>query len=146
MQPGTFSPSVTLLADALQTAGIPYHRLSRRSIENYLTVSQLENWASLPHNATRKRQVRSFRRLTRAQRDHFNMKDGFNQDAKRTDATAGHLYNGISQRDHDALESGFGRNIAVLFAETNIPQGDLEDEESWNELNDIIARLVRLTR
>lgn len=125
---------------------IEYHQLNRRSIESYLPRDALETWAVETDVPARKKKIRAFLRLNRDQRSHFNMKDGFAQDAKRTDASAGDLYDGVTAQDKEALAVGFGANIGQSYKTYSFSEQSLRDDESWHELNRFIYRLVELVR
>ena len=76
------------------------------------------------------------------QRHHFNMKNGFTQDSKRTDASAGHLYDDVNGTDKAALASGFGAKIRELFRGDYVTEHDLRADSGWSELRPAITRLL----
>jgi hypothetical protein len=106
---------------------VPFHMLSGRAIENYLTTPALEAWAfsgSASAQRRNKPKARAFGRLTADQKRHFNMKRGFDGDRDHADsATVGSFYASVSVQDRTTLENGFGRSIAELFDATRHPAG-----------------------
>lgn len=119
---------------------VDLHVLRRRSIENYLPLTALDRWAS--GSPTRRRMVKAFRRLSEAQRHHYGMKSGFNGDAAEAQR-AGELYAGVPSRVHDTLATGFGSDIAALFAGAVL---DSDEDVSGREevrvfVSEVIARM-----
>lgn len=95
--------------------GVHLHVLWRRSIENYLPQEALVRWAR--GNPGRRTRVEAFKRLTDAQRHHFNMKEGFAGDEPQR-ARVGDLFDEVLRRRprlREDLRGGFGRDIADLF-------------------------------
>jgi len=117
LRPGLPSNESELLRKACRN--IPYHQLQRRFIENYLPPQALRAWAKsgLDRGARTERfvQIDAYFRMKTAQQHHFNMKDGFSRDAKRTDASAGDLYDDVNQGDQATLAQGLSRKIGGLF-------------------------------
>src|ERR1035441_4966266 len=101
---------------------IAFHRLERRSVENYLPLLALEHWAAhgtgrRERSDNRKRTARAFRSMTPSCRFHYNLKHGFHGDSDRDDRdNVGTLYDDLPPETRQALEHGFGANIANLFA------------------------------
>jgi hypothetical protein len=101
---------------------VPYHRLQRRAIENYLPVRALEAWAYLGTEKVRtprRRAVAAFASMSEAHRHHYNMKGGFERDRRDPSAGIPELYGELA--DHKDLQSGFANDIAVLFQERDFP-------------------------
>lgn len=141
--------SERLRAECL-AASVPCHQLQRRSIESYLPLPALRTWADRggAQAADARRAVRAFVRLTEDQRAHFNMKTGFEGDAKRRDVTAGDLYQGLADDARRHLAHGFGENIAELFKDREVVQEpDLRtDHTAWHELRSALRELIERTR
>lgn len=99
---------------------VPFHRLERRAIENYLPTLALDNWAR--GSDAKKQKTRAFHKFTAPQRHFFNMKSGFDGDAARAEE-AGGLYDNLHANARLALKHGFNRDIAELFdLETHVMQ------------------------
>lgn len=148
MQPNVWSADAARLFSVCEEHQVPRKRLTRRCIENYLPLETLHEWADRP-GAGRTEKIRSYRafvRLEARQRNHFNMKDGFDQDAKRTDATAGDLYEGIQEHDRRFLAKGFGGDIAKLFVDIGVNEAQLTADGSWDELSEMVGTLIALVR
>lgn len=148
MRPDKCGSDAEKLHDICEKHSIPKHRLIRRSIESYLPPPALGDWADNPRSGRRERirAYRAFNRLSAPQRHHYNMKDGFDQDAKRTDATAGNLYDGLDPQDRKWLAGGFGNDIAKLYANGVATEERLRADESWDELSGMVGKLVELIR
>lgn len=148
MLPGKPSSDALRFVQVCRERSVPHHQLTRRSIENYLPQANLESWSrnSGQHRAVRLRRVRALSRLSRDQRSHFNMKNGFSRDAKRTDASAGELYQGVNPTDLATLDEGFGDDVAGIYLADVVTEANLRDDESWMELNEMISNLVALVR
>lgn len=120
------SRSALLLGEACETTPgawpVAYHRLERRSIENYLPGEALGG-------AEHSRAVTAYRQLTEEQRHFYNMKAGLVGDVadgvKRRayqqgshaidDADLPPLFRGLAPTTKEALRRGFGVGIADLF-------------------------------
>jgi hypothetical protein len=70
------------------------------------------------------------------------MKNGFERDARRTDASAGSLYADISQDDRRALAHGFGDDIGSLFAGELVTEADVRRSTGWAELRPALLDLL----
>ena len=122
-RPGPNIPALVNLCTRL----VPFHCLERRAIENYIPLMALNHWADLP---ARDREVklakaRALPQASRSQRAHYNMKYGFNGDANRADLNnVGTLFDGLPAASRQTLATGFGPQIADLFAWHNSPNWD----------------------
>lgn len=103
--------------------GVHLHVLRRRAIENYLPVATLRREA-----AADERVLNALARLSDEQRCHFNMKEGFDRDAKDPHhaARVGGLYDSLPARDRERLRRGFGTDVARLFA-GRVREGEVDD-------------------
>ncbi len=89
------------------------HQLWRRAIENYVPGRVLQNWAKGDRERIRK--VDAFlKQMNPEQRRYFNMKGGFDGDAKSSQGIAP-IY-GEKLRSHKALAEGF-RKLADMYHE-----------------------------
>jgi hypothetical protein len=129
---------------------IPNYQLRRRHSESYLTHEALRLWAASggPRAVREVRfaKLRAFLRMQDEQRHHFNMKDGFEKDAKREDASAGDLYADLTGEDTRQLAHGFGGNIKALFSGATVTEGDLRRDSGWNELRPVLTQLLARMR
>jgi hypothetical protein len=149
MQPG----QPTAASERLRAAcgRIPHHQLHRRYAESYLTLRALEDRATNStrpgQRETRLRHYRAFARMRDEQRHHYNMKEGFDGDAGRRDATAGQLYDALSDSDRRLLADGFGRDVNDHFADGSVTEADLRrDATGWAELRPVIVDLLARIR
>jgi hypothetical protein len=149
MRPGY--PSAA--SDQLLTAcgRIPNHRLQRRYAESYLTLHALHgraaNIARRDEREARLQHFRAFAQMRDEQRHHYNMKEGFDGDAGRPDATAGQLYDSLSDGDRRTLARGFGPHVNDLFADGSVTEADLRrDTAGWDELRPVITDLLARIR
>lgn len=90
--------------------GVHLHVLRRRAIENYLPIVALRRGTS-----GMDREIKALEKLSSAQRHHFNMKGGFDGDG-RSAGRAGDLFDGVPAHARERLRTGFGADIARLFA------------------------------
>lgn len=150
LRPGQPSRDSERLRSECAEASVPYHQLQRRSIESYLPLQALRAWAERggPQSADARRAVRAFGKLTPDQRAHFNMKAGFEGDARRNDATPGDLYDGLPDHIRVPLAHGFGEDIAALFRDREvIRDSDLRaDHAAWHELRSALRELIERSR
>jgi len=74
------------ILDACVTHCISHHSLERRAIENYIPKATLFDWASRRPDRKSKDEkracVKAYSDMTPEQRHHYNLKDGFKQDAE----------------------------------------------------------------
>lgn len=107
------SPAVVMdhkaraLSDACAVRRVLCLVLHKREIENYLPVPVL----ALSHPAPL---VSTFARLTQAQRDHFDMKEGF-RNRPADDAEYRGLFSGLPETRRERLADGFGKRVGELF-------------------------------
>jgi hypothetical protein len=74
------------------------------------------------------------------------MKRGFAGDEGRTDATAGTLYDDVTNEDKAVLRNGFGTTVGALFAGANVTASDLRRDSGWSELRPVIQELLAQVR
>lgn len=149
LSPGMPSGQAAYAEQVCANSGIPFHRLERRSIENYLPREELRGWAfSKPRGiAERRRVFEAFLELSDVQRHHFNFKAGFQGDVRRADlANVGSLYDGLTAPVRAALETGFGEHIAETFQSSVLDEASLRRDASWAELDSMVRTLVELVR
>lgn len=148
MQPGV--PSAQ--SEALRTAcaGIPHHQLRRRYMESYLPARALNAWATQGHDRQERTErfalLRAYRRMQPLQRHHFNMKGGFAKDEARRDASAGTLYDDVTDEDRMVLRHGFGTHVGGLFGGTEVMESDLRSDSGWSELRPAVRELLARMR
>ena len=148
LRPGVPSADSELLRRAC--AGIPHYQLKRRYVESYLPGPSLHNWAGSGRDRDTRRArfelLGAFLRMTPEQRHHFNMKHGFAQDSKRTDAIAGDLYDSVAEKDTITLRAGFGERIRELFGGDSVTELHLRRDSGWSELRPAITELLARLR
>lgn len=148
LQPSLPSSQADRAVAACVGAGIPYHRLERRSIENYLPIGHLMAWAQASGAARpeRLRKVRALGRLTKGQRAHWSMKGGFAGDDARNGESAGLLFDAVRPADRATLQTGFGDHVWEALQDRPIADNDLMADECITELRGMTAKLTRLLR
>jgi hypothetical protein len=148
MQPGKPSRQSENLRSA--AAKLPHHQLRRRYMESYLPHKALHLWATNPARARVRRdrlaRLQSFIDMGEQQRNHYNMKDGFDGDAARTDASAGTLYDNVHPAEKLVLAKGFGSDIGDLFRTNHVVELDLRRSAGWEEMRPAIRNLVERVR
>ncbi len=139
---------------------VDFHRLERRSAENYLPLPAiLEIWAKERDQRERTRTARAFVRLDDRQRHHFNMKGGFSGDEKRLDvferkskytakiaAEARALFADVDAETTASLASGFSPKITAVFRNQRLHREDawFEQDGSRSELRPVIDKMIDL--
>lgn len=98
---------------------IGYHPLNARAIENYIPQAAYWVWVTR-QNATKRptltKRIKAFYSLTKEQRWHFNVKEGFKADLKRSDAAnVGNLFSDINPDTRKNLHSGIDPNVCHIF-------------------------------
>jgi hypothetical protein len=149
IDPERLSDDARKLKELCEKRGIPIHILHRRAIENYVPLKLLEQWSRQKENRSERHQA--LLSLTDEQRHHYNMKEGFEQDARDPEYArkVGNLYDGITPEVRLALGRGFkdGRfGVADLFDETKShdKMKPLRVHESWirNDKQEAEARQI----
>lgn len=122
-----------------RAAGLLHHVLQRRAIENYLPDRAFESWAKGKGGAERRDRDRKRKALQKcAHRFHYNTKDGYAGDRKRS-PTPSWLPNA---RNHP-LERGFGADISSFFTDVDL---DDFDSSARKELEPFATDLLRRIR
>jgi hypothetical protein len=156
LKPNEPSKESASTVNACVKATVCYHRLERRAIENYLPIQFLEQW--MGEQVDKERKVMAFKKLTPEQRHHFNMKKGFkgdfelNQNDKyprrepKEYALVGDFYSSVNSDVRNALELGFGKDIAELFQAEQFKIQDqwFIDDGQTAEINPMLDKLLAL--
>jgi hypothetical protein len=125
---------------------ISHHMLKRRSIENYLPLTSLKSWIDrIPprERGGRPAKHNALREMSKEQRYHFNMKNGFSGDKKRDDArTVGNLYEGLPENVRRDLKEGFGGKVAHLF-QSQVSERQLRNDGGWAEFHPTVDKLIK---
>jgi hypothetical protein len=145
LQPTRPSSQADALTDRCVQAQIPYHRLTRRSIENYLPKNAIKTWAYI-RRRDREARFLALLELSDDQRYHFNFKHGFAGDQDRPAPGAGSLHRGLAPKVVAALHHGFGAGIGDLFQGESVTERDLQRDSGWSEMNPVITQLIALLR
>ncbi|MET4222551.1 hypothetical protein ABIB00_007789 [Bradyrhizobium sp. LB14.3] len=146
LRPSEPSDQSETLRQSCIAAGVPYHQLKRRNIENYIPRFALNGWAFNSRDRARRRVFQAFNSMSDAQRAHYNMKEGLSGDAAKKGKTAGDLFDGVSAADKVALANGFGRAIGELFSSESVKEEHLRREGSWDEMNTVVTELIAILR
>lgn len=134
------------ILEACLTHSISHHSLERRAIENYIPKATLFDWASRRPDRKSKDEkracVKAYSDMTSEQRHHYNLKDGFKQDAESTEKFAKEiqakidaLYDAKLKDPRGPLWAGMHRQIAQeVWGEVEgkpymIPEGALEADD-----------------
>lgn len=148
LQPG--KPSASSNKVKARCHRILHHQLTRRFSESYITDVALHGWATGVASAKTRQmrldRLRAFRRMSTAQRHHFNMKEGFAKDRERVGENAGSLYYDLTEEDRSTLQHGFELNIKKLFADGSVTEADLRRDGGWHELRPAICELMEMLR
>ena len=127
--------------------GVPTHRLKKRSIENYLPDSVLENWAGKSRD--RKRWVKAVIALSSDRRDHYPLKSGlrslFKRDYQLKSIDEVHFYCNLSTEDKKTLWQGERKALPEAFAKraywAKVSAKDLRDR-AGNEFNNLVTLIL----
>ncbi len=141
LAPGEEATNEKNVGKYCQAYGVEGFVLKKREAENYLTVSVLR-YAGPGAVAV----FRAFQRLTRLQKDYFDMKSGFPQEGIPQNQSE--LYAGVSKADIEKLKKGFGDRCWELFDRhvRLITKEDLIEQcpEAPDELSRILKAFERL--
>jgi len=108
--PGELTQTVTKVKESCVKTGAHYAILKKRKIENYLPDAVLEN--------VNKTAYRALKKLTWDQRDHYEMKYGFQRDNNNNVLVSVEqtpLFAGVDYHTLRGLIGGFGKDISTLF-------------------------------
>ena len=83
--------------------GVPHHFLQKRCAENYIPDQVFETVRDDPRNSSPMNRFNALLRRSRAQRDHFPVKDGLTA-GERAQALEAGLYNASEEGDLNLLE------------------------------------------
>jgi hypothetical protein len=138
---------------ACNKAGIRYHRLQRRAIENYLPPDELKQ--SIPHapaNVEARRVAAAFERMSPGQRAHYNLKAGFagdesrlapgGKDAEHRHAVDSHFAE-VQRADRDLLAKGFGKDIAPKLFSAGISEASRRRDGQEAEMVPLFRAILR---
>jgi hypothetical protein len=115
-------PSIKALKVERKCKGrLKFHRLERRTAENYIPPFVLVDLVQAPEDKAKAALV-MLRRMSPSGRAHFNMKAGFDGDAHRpteddsaSKAEVDTIFAGLQPVDRECLRTGFGPLIRDLF-------------------------------
>lgn len=112
--PGRPSKAAKELEKACKRWHMTYHRLRRRTAENYLPVAAIEFWAT---TGEQKKKARALGRLKTQQRYHLNLRRGLNgdQDHDERSPELDSFFDDVQESDLRTLATGFGRKVAEAF-------------------------------
>ena len=112
--------------------------LRRRFIESYMPRAQVLESGVVEET------VDAFFRMARDARWHFNMKRGFDADAKAENLGRNHdLYDAVSPEDRQMLRAGLGRKLADRYEHVTTTDFDW-DTDARSESASAIPNLIRL--
>ena len=141
--PGPLPSDVAKRIARLQSIGTIVLALFKREVENYMPESVLDSKAT---NAVRV----SFLSLRQEQRDHFDMKFGFERDPRTGDAVIHEsqqaLFAGTNPWHMKRLVGGFGRKIGDRFGETTVDRAEIVEvcKTCPGELEQLLQTLEEL--
>lgn len=146
-------------SEACQASRVRHHMLVRRAIENYLPHEELNSLIpQTPKTLPQRKAVGALGRLRPDQRAHFNMKSGFQGDQKRLGPggsdvhqkpTVDAHFDDVRANDRHALATGFGSDIARLFAPApeagrpSISEAARRRDGQADEMVPLFRRIVR---
>jgi hypothetical protein len=145
-KPSEASAKLTKLC---QKKHVKFHRLMRRAIENYIPLAALGHWAEHEgrrgeRGKDRTRTYRALRKMRTDQQHHYNLKAGFDGDAKRTDrSNADGLYTGLEATVKGLLAHGFGEEVWTIlnWANRESWEGWVDKDGVRSEMNPVVAAL-----
>jgi hypothetical protein len=104
---------------------VPCLVLSKRAIENYIPDAALEAWVNRPGCNDLVPRFEALKRLTRVQRDHYPLKEGFGQtrkDGKPLSADERAFYQGVQEDDMLTLDEGFTTKLVNCMRDHTAPE------------------------
>ncbi len=146
-EPGQPSKESQAVCDVCEGNGIAFYQLQRRAAENYLPLEAVSEWVDRRPSNVRKRlkeTYSTFQQMSRAQRHHYNMRQGFHKDEKDQRGVA-KLYDNLVHRPE--LQTGFGRDIRDLFKQDKVRLreewlvNDGQQQETARMIMSILRRL-----
>lgn len=143
-RPEVPSTAARRLAALCGEAKLRTHVLKRRERENYLPLDALQLWVDESKRSTKaalRRLLGQYRRLTDAQRHHFNMRRGL-----KADGDDAPLFECVNNVLRQALQTGFGDDVGQIFDRPErLMDGwlisDGQGEEMQSVLDEILAML-----
>jgi hypothetical protein len=143
--PGTVSIQAQSVIDTCTGASIQHHCLKRRTIENYLPIGALFDYAAKRSRADRLRMTKlasSIKAMNRDQRAHFPMKAGLPAAPSAAQAT---LYGNAMAVDR-SLRAGFGDDLASSFEVDDNSRilTQVEADDAKEEVRNAIERILFL--
>ncbi|MCY2991508.1 MAG: hypothetical protein NTY19_27080 [Planctomycetota bacterium] len=149
--PGRPSSQARNAASRCEEGEVSFHRLERRTIENYIPVPALKQWAysSRPGREASQRagRVRAYSNMVPEQRHHFNLRHGSSGDLDHPDwplAEIETLYARVPDDDRSWLQDGLGRHIASeVFGESSLPYKWIVGEGICDELEPLLETILR---
>lgn len=132
---------------ACESRGVERRMLGRRAIENYLPRRAIEEWARADEQkAMTRTHLDRIEALyhpwfdARARRHHFDMKRGFGNLAGLHAIYDGCV--GLDTALRARLTNGFGGELATAFRPEWVREEDLRAEQSWDEVSELIERIL----
>ncbi|RYG88909.1 MAG: hypothetical protein EON59_02995 [Alphaproteobacteria bacterium] len=146
--PGHVSDEARRAAASCRAVSIPFHRLERRAIENYVPMGALYDWADADRRwrDARRPLVQSFAQLDEAQRRHFHFKSGFSANPTQEEAA---LFATVPGAARQALRGGMSSaDIGRLFHNDirGRIRAQVDKDGAGVELAPSLARLMELLR
>lgn len=149
-RPNDHSPNALAVVAASKEKGVATFMLKRRAIENYLLRSWLSTWINKSKDRRNKylECFNHFCQLNISQRSHYHMKQGLSTDIAKISGGNFDLYDGLNDKQRDALMTGFGSDIgSELYSSTWVQESHpTDDPEGWNEVNAIVRDFLVLSR
>ncbi|PBB90346.1 hypothetical protein CK215_22090 [Mesorhizobium sp. WSM3864] len=146
LQPGAPSHQSLAVLNFCAQHSLWCHQLQRRSIENYLPREILRGWAYTGKAPQKRKVFEAFVGMSSSQREHYNMKTGFQGDEDRQGPNCGTLYHNIVGATRASLMNGFGSHIAKLYSSEAISQDHLRRDGSENELRSLVTEILAMAR
>lgn len=148
LSPNVPSDQSERLKNKCLETGLPFYQLQRRSIESYLPLPALSGWAynERKYRAIRHPVFQAYSSMSKVQKHHYNLKNGFEADARRRGSNAGNLYKDLGQAHKVALSKGFGSDIGALFSTDHVVEVHLRRDGGWAEINPVITDLIAILR
>jgi hypothetical protein len=128
--PGEPSEKSEALKEKCKEHGIDFQQLKRRAIENYLPRKALKASVDCGGETpnTDRNVVDTFCGMSREQRHHFHMKNGFEDD--EIYESPPNLFSNLEEGDRITLRNGLNSDIADIFCEE-----EFEIDKEWIEVD-----------
>lgn len=133
------------LGNLCQSKSIPFHRLQRRCIENYLPDECLKQWSTQDrsHNLRFQQLDCIEKYLKKEQRWFYNFKKGFAQD-KKDGRSDNNLFSHVKEWCMHVLDHGLGQDVGAMYHEPCAKQvrKEMETVKEFDKVGSDLLALI----